>query len=137
MPDSSDAAIRQKLEALAKALRKYHKALLDVAREDYEFTHGRIESPYLLYSLVTNDPAFQWLRPLSGLMSTLDEVIDTKNTTLGKKNLSDVKAALHLLFAETDPRFAEFRNGYQRAKTNLKVRETEASWRRLLDSLEA
>lgn len=134
---SSDAAIRTKLDALAKALRHYHSALLDFAKGEYEFLSGPVDGPYKLYSLVVNDPAFQWLRPVSGLMATLDEVLDAKDKTLTEQNVTDVKSALGLLFSDTDTNFAEFRQGYARAKDDAKVRETEARWRELLNSAQA
>ena len=132
-----DAAIRTKLTALAQALRPYHSALLDFAKGEYEFLHGPVKSPYELYSLVMNNESFQWLRPLSGLMATLDEVLDAKNTTLTQQNVTDVQHALSLLYADTDTRFADFREGYARAKTDPRVRETEARWREVLGSVEA
>ncbi|GHF52470.1 hypothetical protein HNQ07_003173 [Deinococcus metalli] len=134
----TDAAVRSKLTALVPALRHFHSALLDFAKEEYEFLHGPVKGPYALYSLVMNDPAFQWLRPLSGIMATLDEVLDAKGTTLSEQNVTDVRGALGLLFAETDTRFAEFRAGYARARGDARVRETEAQWRDVLSgSLEA
>lgn len=133
----SDAPIRKKLDALAKALRAYHSALLDFAKGEYEFLHGPVSNPFEMWQLVIHDPAFQWLRPLSGLMATLDEVLDKKDTTLTQRNLDDVKGALGLLFSEADTNFAEFRSGYARAKGDLRVRETEAQWRELLSGLEA
>ncbi|PNY80886.1 hypothetical protein [Deinococcus koreensis] len=133
-----DAPIRAKLSALVPALRHFHSALLDFAKGEYEFLHGPVAGPFALYSLVMNDPAFQWLRPLSGIMATLDEVLDAKDTTLSERNVTDVRGALGLLFAETDTRFAEFRAGYARAKGDPRVRETEARWREVLQgSLEA
>ncbi|WP_034386708.1 hypothetical protein [Deinococcus sp. YIM 77859] len=132
-----DTAVRHKLTALAAALRHFHSALLDFARGEYEFLHGPVKGPFALYSLVVNDPAFQWLRPLSGLMATLDEVLDAKETTLTERNVQDVRQALGLLFAGSDTRFAEFRAGYARAQGDPRVRETEARWRATLDSLEA
>lgn len=70
-------------------------------------------------------------------MATLDEVLDAKDTTLTERNLTDVRQALGLLFAETDTRFAEFRGGYARAKGDARVRETEAKWRELLGGIQA
>ncbi len=133
----ADAAIRTKLDELALRLRHFHSALLDVAKEEYQFLHGPIKSPYELFSLVTTNESFQWLRPLSGLMATLDEVLDAKNTTLTRQNLTDVQHALGSLFAATETQFADFRAGYTRARSNPKVRETEESWRSVLSSLEA
>lgn len=134
---ASDTPIRHKLDALAKALKAYHKALLHFAKGEYEFLHGPVKNEFELYSLVMNNPDFQWLRPLSGLMATLDDVLDSKNTTLTQRNVDDVKAALGLLYSDTDARFADFRAGYARAKGDLAVRETEARWREVLSSLEA
>ncbi|GGL01673.1 hypothetical protein [Deinococcus radiotolerans] len=134
---SPDAEVRAKLSALVPALRHFHSALLDVAKSEYEFMHGPVKGPFELYSLVMNHPQFQWLRPLSGLMATLDEVLDAKDTTLTERNLTDVQQALGLLFAETDTRFAEFRGGYTRAKGDARVRETEAAWRELLGGIQA
>ncbi|WP_309571124.1 hypothetical protein [Deinococcus sp.] len=134
----TDAAIRSKLGALVPALRHFHSALLDFAKGEYEFLHGPVKGPFALYSLVMNDPAFQWLRPLSGIMATLDEVLDAKDVQLSDRNVTDVRGALGLLFADSDTRFAEFRAAYARAKGDLRVRETEAKWREVLaDSLEA
>ena len=133
----SDASIRTRLDALVPALRHFHSALLDFAKGEYEFLHGPVGSPFELYSLVMNHPDFQWLRPLSGLMATLDDVLDSKNTTLTGRNVEDVKGALGLLYSDTDPRFADFRAGYARAKSDPAVRETEAKWRELLNSMEA
>ena len=133
-----DAAIRAKLTARVPTLRHFHSALLDFARGEYEFLHGPVSGPFALYSLVMNEPSFQWLRPLSGIMATLDEVLDAKDTTLTDRNVTDVRGALGLLFADTDTRFAEFRAGHARARGDLRVRETEARWREVLaDSLEA
>lgn len=134
---ASDAPFRNKLDALAKALKAYHKALLHFARGEYEFLHGPVKNEFELYSLVMNNPDFQWLRPLSGLMATLDDVLDSKNTTLTGRNVEDVKGALGLLYSDTEPRFADFRAGYARAKSDPAVRETEAKWRELLNSMEA
>ncbi|GGL96834.1 hypothetical protein [Deinococcus aerophilus] len=133
----TDASVRTRLNALAPALRHFHSALLDFAKGEYEFLHGPVGGPFELYSLVMNHPDFQWLRPLSGLMATLDEVLDAKDRTLSQQNVSDVRGALGLLFAESDTRFADFRAGYTRARGDARVRETEAGWRAVLDSLDA
>jgi len=132
----NDAATRQTLQSLATALRHFHAALLDFAKGEYERTHGKIEGPFALYNLVLNDPNFQWLRPLSGLMATLDEVIDSKDV-LSERNVQDVRAALGTLFSPADTHFVAFRGGYERARHVPKVQETERRWRELLRGLEA
>ncbi|KQR04710.1 hypothetical protein [Deinococcus sp. Leaf326] len=134
---SPNAAIRSRLDALSKSLRAFHSALLDFAKGEYEFLNGPVGGPFALYALVTGDPAFQWLRPLSGLMATLDEVLDAKDTRLTEQHVSDVQHALGLLFSDSDTRFADFRAGYERASTDARVRETTAQWRAQLGGLEA
>lgn len=132
---SDDSAIRRKLRALATALRQFHSALLDKAREDHEFMHGPVASPYEMFNLVTSHPSFQWLRPLSGLMATLDEVLDTKGLTLSGQQVRDVRQALDVLFSQTEPAFAEFRRGYDAAKERPAVAQADARWREVRDSL--
>ena len=132
---SDDAAIRRKLRALATALRQFHSALLDKAREDHEFMYGPVGSPYEMFNLVTSHPNFQWLRPLSGLMATLDEVLDTKDLTLTGQQVRDVRQALDVLFSQTEPAFAEFRKGYDAAKERPAVAQADARWREVRDSL--
>lgn len=129
--------IRSRLDALAQALRQLHSALLDHAKSDYEFLNGKITSPFTLYNLVTSDPAFQWLRPLSGLMATLDEVIDQKDTPLTERQLNDVRQAYHLLFSQTDTRFGAFREGFDKAKDIPQVREAYGRVQELLEAHEA
>lgn len=128
--------VRPRLDALAAALRQLHSALLDYAKSDYEFLHGKIASPYTLYNLVTNDPAFQWLRPLSGLMATLDEVIDQKDTPLSEQNVQDVRAAYQLL-RSNEPRFSAFRAGFDKARGLPAVREAAAKVEELLSEHQA
>jgi hypothetical protein len=134
---SEDNQVRTKLNALALSLRHFHSALLDFAKTEYELLHGKIKGPFALYSLVVNDSAFQWLRPLSALMATLDEVLDAKDTVLTGQNVTDLQQALGLLFSGTDTRFIAFQEGYRRAKDESRVLETEAKWREILNALEA
>jgi len=129
---TASSPVRAQLIALAKALRQFHSALLDVAKSEYEFREGHIDGPFALYSLVMNHESFQWLRPLSGLMATLDEVTDSK-TELTERNVHDVEQALGLLMGGVGTQFADFRTGYARASADPRVKATEAHWRELLE----
>jgi hypothetical protein len=62
------------LDHLFRALLRLHKALLDDERVSYERVHGRIPSNGAFLQLVLGDAWFAWLRPLSQLMATLDEL---------------------------------------------------------------
>lgn len=59
--------------AIRAALREVHRALIAVARADYERENGAIEGPAQLLRLLTDDPFFEWLRPLSRLIVDLDQ----------------------------------------------------------------
>ncbi|MBB6099142.1 hypothetical protein HNR42_002578 [Deinobacterium chartae] len=131
---SSD--VRKDLNRLATALRRFHLALLEHTKSDYERQFGKIDGPFTLFNLVIGDPHFQWLRPLSGLMATLDEVIDSK-TELGEANIRDVERALAELFSPLDPRFEEFRRFYGRYRLEADVQRTEAAWRAVLVGMQA
>ena len=64
--------VRQRLDELRRGLLKLHKALIDSERITYEKTVGAIQSPNHFLQLLTNDPWFAWLHPLSQLIVALD-----------------------------------------------------------------
>lgn len=66
---------------LRQALLSLHKTLLDYQQQIYERRHGRITSKGKLFSLVTGDAAFSWLRQLSELIVGLDEMFDEKKSS--------------------------------------------------------
>jgi len=61
---------------LASELRVLHKATLQAGRAAYEAEHGPVEGGMQLLHLLVHDRAFAWLRPLSELMTDLDEMLD-------------------------------------------------------------
>jgi hypothetical protein len=74
-----DAEIRKRLDELTHALRPLHKTLVELVRADYEKRHGRpIAGPVQLFQLLTQDPFFAWLHPMSALMAEIDELYDQK-----------------------------------------------------------
>jgi len=72
------AGLRPQLIKLREALLALHKALLESERASYEATFGKISSPYQLLQLVTNDPWFAWLAPVTQLITAMDEMLDAK-----------------------------------------------------------
>lgn len=77
--DLDDAEIRLRLDAISHALRPLHKALVDLVRDDYEKRQGRpVGGPVQLFQLLTRDPFFLWLHPMSALMAEIDELYDQK-----------------------------------------------------------
>ena len=68
-------ADRTLLTELRRLLLQLHKALIDWQRTDYETVHGRLQTTQLL-SVLFNDPAFAWLRTMSGLIVRIDEALE-------------------------------------------------------------
>lgn len=72
--DDTDRAL---LGELRRLLLQLHKTLIDWQRADYERVHGWLQTTHLLNAMF-NDPAFAWLRLMSGLIVRIDEALDTK-----------------------------------------------------------
>lgn len=73
------------LDNLFRALLRLHKALLDDERRSYERVHGRIASNGEFLQLVLGDAWFAWLRPLSQLMTQLDELTEEDEASTGQE----------------------------------------------------
>jgi hypothetical protein len=72
MQNGSTQAAAQ-ANALHSQLLELHRVLLDLVRAEYEREHGPVGGPGPLLQLVTRDPAFAWLRPLSMLLIEMDD----------------------------------------------------------------
>jgi hypothetical protein len=70
--------LRHRSLALRNALLALHKALIDSERASYEKAMGKIQSPNHFLQLLTSDPWFAWLQPLSSLIVSIDEMLDQK-----------------------------------------------------------
>ncbi len=75
---SASPEARQQLQDLRGPLLALHKALVESERVEYEKTIGKIQSPNHFLQLLTNDPWFAWLSPLSQLIVSIDEALDSK-----------------------------------------------------------
>ena len=107
-PSTEQEAIRQPLLDLHSALLKLHKALLDSERVVYEKNIGPIQSPNHFFQLLTSDPWFAWLRPISQLIVAIDETLDAKEPLAN----ADVDAVMNqsvflLVPAKTGGEFGE------------------------------
>ncbi len=76
-------AIRRPLMELHDALLRLHKTLLDSERVVYEKEIGPIQSPNHFFHLLTCDPWFAWLRPISQLIVAIDETLDANEALTG------------------------------------------------------
>ncbi|MEO7156784.1 MAG: hypothetical protein ABI039_04430, partial [Vicinamibacterales bacterium] len=75
-------ADRTLLTELRRLLLQLHKALIDWQRAEYETVHGRLQTTQLL-SVLFNDPAFAWLRTMSGLIVRIDEALEPRAEETG------------------------------------------------------
>src|SRR4051812_26387101 len=78
-PKSATAHERQQIVSVRNSLLGLHKILLELERQRYERTNGRVNDTFQLLNLTINDPAFAWLRPLSALIVQIDEKLDDKD----------------------------------------------------------
>lgn len=93
------AETRERLQQVRNALLKLHKALVDSERATYEKTFGKIPSSNQFLKLVTNDPWFAWLHPISMLIVSMDEALDEKEPLTADKVDALVKESSALLVA--------------------------------------
>jgi hypothetical protein len=70
--------VRNRLNQIHAALLALHKELLDFERGRYEKIHGTIGSAGHVLSLVINDPWFQWLRPMTAVITQIDELLSSR-----------------------------------------------------------
>lgn len=80
--DPGPERLRQRSLELRRALLALHKALIESERATFEKTMGAIQSPNHFLALLTSDPWFTWLQPLSSLIVSLDELLDQEASLL-------------------------------------------------------
>jgi hypothetical protein len=103
-PVTEREGVRQGLAELREALLRLHKALIESERAGYEKIFGRVASPYQFLQLLTDDPWFAWLRPVSQLVIAMDETLDAKEAlgVAGVKALASEAKALLVASADDD-----------------------------------
>lgn len=89
-PTAQSLALRTQLSGLREALLQLHKTLVESERASYEQTMGPVQSANHLLKLLTDDPWFAWLHPLSLLIVSIDETLD-------KTSSLNVRTATRLL----------------------------------------
>jgi len=100
--------MKHQLPELREALLHLHKALVESERVSYEQTMGTIGSPNHFLHLLTTDPWFAWLHPLSLLIVAMDEALDSREPLTPASADALVKQTRLLLVAsETGEGFAK------------------------------
>src|SRR5882724_3889943 len=104
---STPENFREHLAQLREAMMQLHKALVDSERHSYEQSIGTIASPGHFLQLLTQDPWFAWLHPVSELIVAVDEALDAKEPLTREGAEVLVKQVRGLLVAsETGEGFA-------------------------------
>lgn len=80
MSDLRNSLAQTRMSAFA-----VHGALLETTRRGWERRHGRIPDAATLLRLLTEDPEFAWLSPLTTLIASLDAALhDASPEALGR-----------------------------------------------------
>ena len=105
-PDTPQrAALRAALREISKALIPLHRRLIDAARDDYAFAFETVATPSQLLGLVTSDPFFAWLKPVTKLIVDIDEMARTDFET---PDATAIAERIEKLFgASADAAFAD------------------------------
>jgi hypothetical protein len=92
-----DSEKRARLDEITHILRALHKMLVDLVKHDYERQQQRqVAGPVELFNLLTQDPFFLWLHPMSALMAEIDELYDQKEP-ISDEALAGVRDTLEAL----------------------------------------
>lgn len=94
--------IRDALDATRTAALTVHAALLESTRRDYEREFGRVGDAATLLTLVTSEPTFAWLRPLTAAIADIDACLaDRDPAALGRARVLET-AVRGLLRADAE-----------------------------------
>lgn len=83
MTTNTDQDLRDRLQAARAAAFEVHGALLETTRREYEREFGRVADAATLLKVVTSEPAFAWLRPLTAAIADADSVLTARETQAG------------------------------------------------------
>jgi hypothetical protein len=89
------------LAQMRQALLQLHKALVESERISYEQNLGSIGSPAHFLQLLTTDPWFAWLHPVSELIVEIDEAVDAK-TPLTREMTEALLRQVRVLLVASD-----------------------------------
>ena len=104
--DSRPAA-EERLSRVRNALLELHKALVDCERVRYEKVVGAIQSPNHFLRLLTGDPWFAWLHPISRLIVAMDEMLDEEEPSRASLHILIDQAIRLLVASESGGGFAQ------------------------------
>ena len=105
--DLFKGSARSKLDRMGEAMRVLHKALIDHTRHEYERTHGKVTSPYALFALVANDPAFAWLQPMTRLIVEMEDLVGRKEKPPTEPEVAEMRKRIDGLLESKGEAFSD------------------------------
>ena len=102
----------ERLRDVRDHLLRLHKAIIVSERARYEAAHGPVANEVALFHLVSGDPFFAWLRPMTVLIVGIDERLDGQDA-VGDEDLRTMGAEVRSVLVSTE-QGNEFRRNYQR-----------------------
>jgi hypothetical protein len=128
--DTEPAGARQRLSALREAMLHLHKTLLESERISYEASFGQITSPYQFLHLVTHDPWFAWLTPMTRLLAAMDAMLDAKEplTAAGVESLFRQVGALLVATVDGEGFSRHYDEALQRSPEVILAHAAAARW---------
>ena len=117
------AADERRLSQSRDALLNLHKALVELERVRYEKTMGVIQGPNHFLQLLTGDPWFAWLHPISELIVLIDAALD------GKEPLTEATVAAMLEQASRLLVASEVGEGFSRHYFEALQENPDEYWR--------
>jgi hypothetical protein len=103
-PDTPERAeLRAALRDTSKQLMTLHRHLINAAKDDFAFATGAMPAPTELLRLLTDDPFFGWLKPMTALIVEIDEMARVDFEPEGAR---DIGRRLQAMFGATEGDFA-------------------------------
>lgn len=125
------SSLRQDLEAVSRALQALHKQVLEA-----EGAHLPGRSPLELLDRLLNDPQWAWLRPLSLLITDLDEALAKDTGVTASDAASAAGHVRALVFGLGEPRDDAFLGRYRPLlQVSPALASAHGELKRLIDAL--
>lgn len=124
--------IRKILSDLSTQLKQLHKELLELQKSEVEKHDERKYGPFDLLGMTLNDKRFEWLRPLSKLITRIDIAADEETIQTGEPRAIFDEAAR--LLTGTHPEFSKTYNRFLEA--NPPMARTQGEVTKVLMDLE-
>lgn len=108
----AESQLKRDLERLSSVLTDLHKELIEIQFRTYEKAQGRIQHSGTKLDLLLNHKDFQWLRPLSVFIASIDHALGQDKIHIDevKNTLKDIEL---LLFSDQDKTFSSFYKPYE------------------------